>query len=85
VSGAVEVEMQCLPSSPLPNELRGLGYDLTEIGETQRIVATAIVQRLVIGADGEHQVLTEGSTRPMTSTVTHAGICRVQPYAFKLP
>jgi len=46
----------------------------TEIGEGERILATALVERFVIRADSELQPLTKGSTRPVTSTVTHAGI-----------
>jgi hypothetical protein len=33
----------------------------------------------------EGQLLTEGSTMPVTSTVTHAGIVRVVRYSFDMP
>ncbi|WP_197033789.1 hypothetical protein [Bradyrhizobium sp. URHD0069] len=57
----------------LPDELRKLGYDVSEIGEGERIVPTAIVEKFVTGADGTFVALTEGLTRPVASTVTHAG------------
>jgi hypothetical protein len=39
----------------------------------------------VARAGGEVEPLTEGSTRPFTSTVTHAGIVKVKRYAFSMP
>jgi hypothetical protein len=63
-----------LPDSALPDELRVRGYDVTEIGDGERILPTAIVEKFVARADGEFEPLTEGSTRPIASTVTHAGI-----------
>jgi hypothetical protein len=39
--------------STLPAELRQLGYDVTEIGETERILPAAIVEQFTIGARGE--------------------------------
>jgi hypothetical protein len=59
--------------------LRELGYDLTEIGETDRILAGAIVERFSRRADGE-LVPAVGSTRPIAETRTHAGIVRVKRY-----
>jgi hypothetical protein len=46
-----------------PDDVRKLGYDVTEIGEGERILATAIVERFVIRADGELEPVTEGSTK----------------------
>jgi hypothetical protein len=60
------------------------GYDVTEMGEGERILPAAIVERFVMRADGELEALTPGSTRPVTSTVTHAGICKVMRYAFSM-
>jgi hypothetical protein len=74
-----------LPGSTLPDELRKTGYDVTEIGEGERILPTAIVERFVLRADGELEPLIAGSTRPIASTVTHAGICKVKRYAFDMP
>lgn len=84
VPGAAEVTMECLPGSTLPDDLRWLGYKLTEIGETERILATAIIESFAAGADGALEPLTTGSTRPVALTVTHAGIVKVQRYAFTL-
>jgi hypothetical protein len=46
------------------------------IGEGERILPTAIIEKFVTRADGELEPLTEGSTRAITSTVTHAGIVK---------
>jgi len=96
VPGEVDVEMQCLPGSTLPDELRAgaeymLGnetvrlpkYKLEPIGETQRILPHAIEEKLTAGRDGMESV-TEGSTRPVV-TIRHAGIVRVLRYKFDLP
>jgi hypothetical protein len=70
--GAVEVTMQCLLDSTLPDELRARGYDLVEDGETERILPHSITE----------MVITEGSTVPIR--VTHAGIVKVRRYDFDL-
>jgi hypothetical protein len=57
---------------------------LMEVSETERIIPTAIQQRLTVGADGELQPLVEGSTKAVAMTVTHAGIARVRRYGFSL-
>lgn len=77
--------METLEGSSLPDDIRALGYRVTEIGEGQRILAHAIVERFTTRADGAFEPLTEGSTKPIASTVTHAGICKVKRYAFDLP
>jgi hypothetical protein len=64
VPGELEVEMQCLPGSTLPAELRGLGYEVTETGDAERILPGAIIERFVAGGDGALQSLTTGGTRP---------------------
>jgi hypothetical protein len=65
--------------------LRKLGYDVTEIDEGERILPAAIIERFVARADGELELLTAGSTRPIAETRTHAGICKVKRYAFDMP
>jgi hypothetical protein len=80
-----EVTMECVPASTLPEELEKLGYDVIEIGEGEHILPAAITQQFVIGADGALEPLTEGSTRPIASTVTHAGIVRARRCAFDMP
>jgi hypothetical protein len=61
------------------------GYAVRKIGEGERILPAAIVEKFVMRAHGEFELLTEGSTRPIASTVTHAGICKVKRYAFDMP
>jgi hypothetical protein len=39
-AGRDGVTLETLPGSMLPDELRGFGYDVTEIGEGQRILAS---------------------------------------------
>jgi len=84
VAGAVEVEMQCLPGSTLPDELRALGYDLREDGEGERILPHGIVERFARGPGGELVPITAESTRPVAETRTHAGIVTVRRFAFSL-
>jgi hypothetical protein len=61
-------------------ELRAAGHDLRADGEGERILAAAITERFVVGANGEMKPLTAGSTKPVVSTVTHAGIVKVKRY-----
>jgi hypothetical protein len=65
----------------LPDQLRAAGYQITEIGTTQRILPHAVEQRFVIGAGGELAAATTGSTRPISHT--YAGI--VTATVFDLP
>jgi hypothetical protein len=58
-----------------------MGYDVRDLGDGERILAAA---KFVTRADGELEPLTPGSTRPVTSTVTHAGICKVKRYGFEI-
>jgi hypothetical protein len=74
-----------LPGSTLPDELGGLGYDVTETGETERILPTAITERLCMGADGQLEPVTPGSARVVAMTVRHAGIVKVTCFSFELP
>jgi hypothetical protein len=69
-----------LPGSSLPVELQAQGYDLVASGDAERIVPTAITERFCIGADGELELLTSGSTRAVAYAVTHAGIVTVRRY-----
>jgi hypothetical protein len=52
--------MECLPESTLPAELRQLGYDVTEIGDGERILAAAITEEFTMTADGEFEPLASG-------------------------
>lgn len=71
--------------SPLPDQLRDTGYDVTVIGQTQRILPHAIEQKFVIGAGGVLELATAGSTRPITQTTTHAGIVTTTVYELRMP
>ena len=98
VPGERDVEMQCLPGSSLPDELRaGAEYKLgdetvrlppfkvTADGEGERILAHGIIQHFVADAEGEMVLRIEGDTRPICRIVTHAGITRVLKFSFKIP
>jgi hypothetical protein len=82
IPGDVDVAIECLPGSTLPDELRTRGYDPVATGDGERIVPTAIIEPFGTGANGELEPLIWGSTRAGTQVVTHAGICKVQRYAF---
>ena len=83
--GAAEVELHTLPGSPLPAEITKLGYEVTQIGETERILPGVIVEKFTRRTDGELEPLTEGSTRRVALTVSHAGIVRVERHSFEVP
>jgi hypothetical protein len=61
----------------LPADLRQLGCDVTEMGEGERILASAITQKMTLTSCGVFEEITEGSTKPIAETRTHAGIVRV--------
>ena len=69
----------------LPNNHRGLGYDVREIGDGERILPHRIVERFTRRADGELEPLTAESTKPIAETRTHAGIVKVRRYGFDMP
>jgi hypothetical protein len=71
-----------VPGSTLPGDLRSMGFDVRDLEDGERILAAAIIEKFSMNADGELEPLTPGSTRPIASTVTHAGICKVRLYAF---
>jgi hypothetical protein len=51
----------------------------------ERILHSAIVKKFVRRANGELVPLTEGSTRPIAETRTHAGIVCIARFAFDMP
>jgi hypothetical protein len=85
VSGDPDMRFEALPGSTLPDQLRDNGYEITETGTTQRILPHAIEDKYVIGAGGDLELVTAGSTRPITSTVTHAGIVTMMVYELRVP
>jgi hypothetical protein len=66
----------------MPDDLRGLGY---EIGDGERILPAAIVERFTRRVDGKLEPLVAGSTAPIAETRRHAGIVKVKRYAFEMP
>jgi hypothetical protein len=84
VPGDPDVRIECLPGSTLPDELRNAGYDVGDLGDGERILAAAIVEKFVMRADGEFEPATAESTSPVASTVTHAGIVKVKRYGFNM-
>jgi hypothetical protein len=77
------VVVETLPSSKLPAALRGLGYDITEIGSAT--CPTPSMTGFVIGTGSELELVTAGSTRPITQIVTHTGIVATTVYALREP
>jgi hypothetical protein len=69
----------------VPDQLRDAGYDVTEIGQTQRMLPHAMVEELVTHADGSFGPVTEGSTMLVTRRVTHAGLATVVQYDLRMP
>jgi hypothetical protein len=84
IPGNVDVTMECLPGSMLPDDLRALGYDVTEIGESERILPCAIIEQFTRRADGGLELLTPGSTERVAQTVVHAGIVKTRRFNFAL-
>lgn len=70
--GAQDATMDCLPGSTLPTELAKAGFDVEEIGESQRILPHAITET----------VITEEGATPIT--VTHTGVVRVLRLRFRI-
>jgi hypothetical protein len=73
-----------LPGSRLPGDLRTMGYDVRDLADGQRILAAAIIEKFSLNAESELEPLTPLSTRPVASTVTHTGICKVKGYGFEM-
>ena len=84
VPGATEVRWNACPIHAC-RTISAVGYDVREIGDGERILAHRIVERFVRRADGELEPVTEGSTKPIAETRTHAGIVKVRRYGFDMP
>lgn len=85
VPGDREVRIECLTDSTIPKELRKEGYVLTALGESERILHTAIEQKFVRAPDGTFVPWTPESGRPVSLVTQQAGIVRVERYGFDLP
>jgi hypothetical protein len=84
-SSASGVSQIARPDSTLPDELRKPGHDVREIGDGERILAGAIVEKFVRRADGELEPLTVGSTGPVAEVRRHAVIVRTERFVFDIP
>ena len=67
-----------LIGSPLPKQLAALGYIVTLIGESERILPRAVQQRFQMSLSGAPIPPTEGSTKPVTVAI--AGIAAVEQF-----
>jgi hypothetical protein len=86
IPGHPIIVLECLPGSSLPDELRDAGYMLerAEPYVTERIIANNIIERLELSSSGALIAATEGSTRPIATTVVHSGITRVMRFTFSI-
>jgi hypothetical protein len=80
VPGDPEMRFQALPDSALPGLLRGMGYIVEQTGQTQRILPHVIVEKFETSSSGALVTAVEGSTKPVTTRVTHAGLTTVVQY-----
>jgi hypothetical protein len=62
VPGDVDAASSVCPGSPSQDEPQARGYDRIATGNGEHIVPTAITERFCMGADGERELLTSGST-----------------------
>jgi hypothetical protein len=56
------------------------GYIIEKIGEGERILPHAVAQRFEVSSSGALVPATLGSTKPVTLTVTNAGIAVVEQF-----
>jgi len=72
--------MHCWPNSTLSSDLSAAGHKVVAAGEGERNLTSR--HRAAIHADiiGALEPMTEGSTKPVTSTVRHAGMTAVERY-----
>jgi hypothetical protein len=82
---ARELRLDALVGSPLPAQLTALGYTVTKTGTSERILPNAITQKFETSSSGALIPATEGSTRPVTVTVTNAVIAVVEQYDLRMP
>ena len=80
VPGARDLRFEALPGSPLPSQLTARGYIVTLIGESQRILPHAVVQKFEMSSSGALIAVTGNSTRTVSVIVTNVGIVTVERY-----
>jgi hypothetical protein len=84
VPGNRLIDFEVLPGSPLPDDLRARGYTVHADGEGERILHSSVVEWFTRTSSGAFELMTEGSTKPPASRVTHAGIARVERFFFDM-
>ena len=72
--------MHCWPNSTLSSDLSAAGHKVVAAGEGEPTSPVAIEQRFTLTSSGALEPMTEGSTKPVTSTVRHAGMTAVERY-----
>jgi hypothetical protein len=77
-----EIRFEALAGSPLPAQLAALGYIVEKTGTSQRILPHQVAPRFEVSSSGALMPVTEGSTMPVTVTVTvtKAGLAVVEQY-----
>jgi hypothetical protein len=66
-------------------QLTARSYIVEKIGESRRILPHAIRQKFTTRAEGELEPFNEGSAKPVTIVVTHAGIVVVEQFDLRTP
>jgi hypothetical protein len=82
ICGNPEIDFEIIPGNPLTDQIRASGYEVGFTGYGERILPHSKVEFFTKNADGTLSLLTEGSTQPVSSRVTHAGIHRTEQYWF---
>jgi hypothetical protein len=86
VPGDPVMRMECLPGSPLPDALSAMGYSCENTGRTrERLLPSAITEKLVRTSCGAFALATEGSTEKVALRVTRAGLAQVEEFKLHVP
>jgi hypothetical protein len=72
------------PDRTQPARLQALGCIVEKTGETQRILPHAVRQDMTISSSGALVAATEGSTRPVTVSITNAGVAVVDQFDLRM-
>jgi hypothetical protein len=86
IPGEREVRFEVLPGSPLPDDLRAQGYIVRADDPTygERILHSSKVEFFTRTSSGALELLVEGSTKPVASRFTHAGLAQVERFFFDM-
>lgn len=84
IPGDLSVRIEVLEGSSVPEELREEGYVLTSLGESERILHTAVEQKFVRAPDGTFVPVTPGSSGPVALVTQQAGLVTVLRFGFNL-